>query len=101
MARRARRKFTEEQKAEAVRMVLEGRTVAEVARSLDLTATSLAKWVKAAEVDRRQDENGPLMTSERRELAELRRKNRRLEQEAAFLKKAAAFFAKESDPRTR
>lgn len=52
-AARARRQFTDEFKAGAVRLVLdEGKTVAEVARDLDLTASALSGWVRQARADR-------------------------------------------------
>ena len=56
-AKRARRKFTDEFKAGAVRLVLvEGKTVAEVARDLDLTPSALGGWVKHARRSRRRQE---------------------------------------------
>lgn len=98
MARRKRRTFTEQQKAEAVRICRRsGKTTAEVARDLDLSENSLRKWVKQAEVDNvGPTEGGPLTSEEREELRRLRRQNRELQMERDFLKKAAAFFAKES-----
>lgn len=95
-ANRARRQFTDEFKAGAVRLVLdEGKTVAQVARDLDLTASALAGWVKQARADRDGGKSG-LTTDERAELARLRKDNRELKLERDLLKKAAAFFAKES-----
>ncbi len=94
--KRARRSFTEEFKAGAVRLVLEeGKTVAQVARDLDLTQSALGGWVKQARADRSHGKTG-LTTAEREELATLRRENRQLRMEREILKKAAAFFAKES-----
>lgn len=94
--RRQRRSFTDEFKKGAVRLVLdEGKTVAQVARDLDLTASALAKWVEQARADRSKGKTG-LTTDERAELARLRKENRELQMERALLKKAAAFFAKES-----
>jgi len=93
---RARREFTDEFKAGAVRLVLdEGKTVAQVARDLDLTASALAGWVKRARADRDGGKSG-LTTEERAELAKLRKENRELKMERDLLKKWAAFFAKES-----
>ena len=93
---RDRRSFTEEFKAGAVRLVLEeGKTVAEVARDLDLTASALGNWVKQARADRSKGKTG-LTTAEREELASLRKEVRSLRMERDFLKKAAAFFAKEN-----
>ncbi len=94
--RRKRRSFTAEFKVEAVRLVLEeGKTVGQVARDLDLTETALRTWVERARADRGQGKAGALTTAEREELARLRKENRQLQMERDFLKKAAAFFAKE------
>jgi transposase len=94
--KRAKRSFTDEYKAGAVRLVLdEGKTVAEVARDLDLTASTLATWVKHARADRTKGKTG-LTTEERAELTQLRKQVRELQMERDILKKAAAFFAKES-----
>ena len=97
MSRRRRRTFTAEQKADAVRLVqTSGRSVYQVARDLDLSETALRSWVKQAEVDAGQGPPGALTTEQLAELRELRGENRRLRMERDFLKKAAAFFAKES-----
>jgi transposase len=101
MARRKRRKYTAEQKADAVRLVREVGNLAKVARDLELTETSLRSWVKQADIDEGHGPDGALTTEERDELRRLRRENHTLEQERDFLKKAAAFFAKEQDRRTR
>ncbi len=94
--RRKRRSFTDEFKAGAVRLVLdEGKTIAQVARDLDLTASAIAGWVKQARADRSKGKTG-LTTEERAELAKLKKENRELRMERDILKKAAAFFAKES-----
>jgi transposase len=94
--RRARRQFTDEFKASAVRLVLdEGKTVGAAARDLDLTETALREWVKRARADRTHGRTG-LTTAEREELARLRKENRILQEERDILKKAAAFFAKQS-----
>ncbi len=92
--RRARRQFTDEFKAGAVRLVLdEGKSVSATARDLDLTETALREWVKRARADRSHGRTG-LTTAEREELARLRKENRELRTERDILKKAAAFFAK-------
>ena len=93
--RRARRQFSDEFMAGAVRLVLdEGKTVGAVARELDLTPSSLGNWVKQARADRTKGKTG-LTTEERAELARLRKENRELRMERDVLKKAAAFFAKD------
>lgn len=97
-ARRPRRAFTPEFKAEAVRLCHIGdRSIRQVAEDLDLTETALREWVKRAEVDAGLGDAGELTTEERNELKELRKRVKRLEMEREILKKAAAFFAKESE----
>ena len=97
MPRRNRRFFTPEQKADAVRLVRKVGSVSRVAKDLDLTETALRKWVQQAEVDEGRGSDGALTTEEKAELQQLRRENRTLRMERDFLKKAAAFFAKEND----
>jgi transposase len=100
-ARRPRRRFDDEFKAQAVRLVLdEGRTVGAAARALDLTETALREWVKRAQADRTKGRTG-LTTVEREELARLRKENRQLRLEREILKNAAAFFASEPATRSR
>jgi transposase len=97
MRKRRRRSFTREFKTEAVRLCEVGdRNVAQVAKDLDLTETALRKWVKRAEMDGGKGPPGALTTDEREELMRLRRECKRLQMEREILKKAAAFFAKES-----
>jgi transposase len=97
MAKRKRRAFTTEFKAEAVRVVREsGKSVPTVARELDLTETALRSWVRQAEVDAGRGAPGALTSEEREELGRLRRETRTLRMEREILKNAAAFFAKES-----
>ena len=79
-----------------MRLVLdEGKTVATAARDLDLTESSLRNWVEQARADRTHGKTG-LTTSEREELARLRKELRIVQEEREILKKAAAFFAKQS-----
>lgn len=101
MPRRARRTYTPEQKADAVRLVHETGNLAKVARDLDLTESSLRNWVKQAEIDDGRGPEGALTSEERKELTRLRRQVRTLEMERDFAKKAAAFFAKDLDRPTR
>lgn len=97
MERRKRRQFTPEFKAEAVRLVVEEkRPVATVARELGIWGTSLSQWVEQAQADRGEGKPGALTSVEREELAALRREVRTLRMEREILKKATAFFAKES-----
>jgi transposase len=94
---RTRRNFTDEFKAGAVALVLEeGKTPAQVVKDLDLTASSLSKWLEQARADKGKSTRGTLTTEEKEELARLRKENRVLPLEREILKKAAAFFAKEN-----
>ena len=93
--RRARRQFSDEFKASAVRLVLEeGRTVGAVARELDLTPSALGLWVQHERAERSHGKTG-MTKAEREELSALRKENRILREEREILKKAAAFFAKQ------
>ena len=97
MAKRKRRKFTAEFKADAVRLVMSGgKTIAEVTKQFDLTETALREWVKRAEADDGKGPPGALTTAERVELIDLRKRLKRAEMERDILKKATAFFAKEN-----
>src|SRR6266513_2342689 len=97
MGKRKRRTFTDEFKADAVRLCKAGgQSIGQVAKRLDLTETALRAWVRRADVDAGRGPAGALTTAEREELSELRRRVKRLEMEREILKKAAAFFAKEN-----
>ncbi len=97
MARRKRRKFTPQFKADAVRLVTTGaKTIAAVTEEFDLTETALRDWVKRAEADEKKGTPSSLTTTERSELIELRKRVKRAEMERDILKKAVAFFAKEN-----
>ncbi len=92
---RTRRSFTAEFKADAVALVLdEGRTIADVGRSLGIGESNLGNWVRQVRIDRGEREG--LTTSERAELAELRKENAPLRMERDLLKRATAFWVKES-----
>ena len=89
------RKFSPEFREEAARMVVDtSRPIADVARELGINETSLGNWVRAYREKHAGDEPA-LQLSERARLRELERRNRELEMENAFLKKAAAYFARE------
>ena len=97
MAKRKRRKFTDEFKADAVRLcTVGGQSVGDVAKNLGVLETSLRDWVKRSEIEAGKGPAGALTAVEREELGELRRRVKRLEMEREILKKAAAFFAKEN-----
>lgn len=88
MAKRKRRAFSPGFKADAVRFCQAGdRSVAQVAKDLDLTETALREWVKRAGVDAAGGTPEVLTTDEREELARLRRDNKRLLTERDILEK--------------
>ena len=88
-------KYTQECKDEAVELVISsGRPIAEIARNLGVNEGTLANWVNTAKKSGKLKEK-PLDTEERAELRELRKRTR-LKMERDFLKKAAAWFAKEN-----
>lgn len=92
---RVRRSFTDEFKSDAVSMVLDDeRRVIDVAEALGVGDGTLGNWVRQARTDRGQREG--LTTLEKAELAALRRDNARLRMERDLLKRATAFWVKES-----
>jgi transposase len=95
--KRQRRSFTPEFKAEIVDLCQRGdRSVGQVAKDFDLTETAVREWVKQAGRDAGTRQDGGLTSSERSELSQLRRENRRLREDVEILKRATAFFAKET-----
>ena len=95
MEKTVRRKFTDEFKEEAVKLVTsQGYKVSEAARNLGIHATQLRRWVKSKSPD--MSPTTTSMVQLQAELKQLKRENERLRMEREILKKAAAFFAKES-----
>lgn len=93
-----RKKYTKEFKLDAVRLVTDqGYSRSEATRNLGINAGMLGRWVQESEADREEAFRGNgKRTAEQEELRSLREENRRLKLEREILKKAAAFFAKES-----
>jgi transposase len=95
-APRQRRSFTPEFKSEIIELCQRGdRSVGQVAKDFDLTETAVREWVRQAERDAGTRHDG-LTTDERQELIHLRRDCRRLREDVEILKRATAFFAKET-----
>ena len=93
-----RPQYPPEFRAEAIRLVREGgRTPQQLAKDLGCTSETIRNWLKQAERDEGQRTDG-LTSLEREELRRLRAENRVLRMERDLLKKATAFFAKDSDP---
>jgi transposase len=96
--KRKRRKFSAEYKAETVRLIQRsGKSIGKMAVELGIAETALRRWIEQAEVEAGRGPDGALKRTEREELVELRRENQRLRLEREILKKATAFFAKESE----
>lgn len=95
-AKRPRRKFSDEFKRDAVEIVnSSGKSIAQVARELGIYDSTLGSWVKQDEINRGVRDG--VSTSEREEVTELRRENARLRMERELLKRAVAFWVRESD----
>jgi transposase len=93
---RARQKYTDAYKAEAVELVTNsGRPIAEIARDLGVHDGTLGNWMNMAK-KRGEIKDKPLDINERARLKELEDENRRLKMEREILKKAAAWFASQS-----
>lgn len=80
---------------EIIALALKGRSPTELAREFEPTEQTIRNWVAQHQRDRGERSDG-LSSSEREELARLKRENRRLREDREILKKAAAFFARET-----
>ena len=93
MAKRPRRKFSKQFKRDAVSLIeTSGKNLSQIARELGVRSGLLSAWREAVEAERKTG----LGTDELEELKRLRRDNDRLKMEVEILKKATAFFARES-----
>jgi transposase len=90
--------YPPEFRAEAIRLVRSGGLAqSQVARDLGVSTFTLRNWLRQTEIDAGEREG--LTTEEREELRRLRKENKLLREEREILKKAAAFFARETDLR--
>ena len=95
--KKKRRKFTDEFKDEAVKLVLEqGYQISEAARNLGIHANLLGRWKREYEDGGNGSSDTGSAVAMRAELNRLRKENKRLKMEREILKKAATFFARES-----
>ena len=92
---RTRPPYPPEFRRQMVELVRSGRSPEALSREFEPTAQSIRNWVEQADLDEGLRSDG-LTTAEREELRRLRRDNRRLREERAILKKAAAWFARET-----
>jgi transposase len=90
-----RQRYPPEFRARMVELVRAGRSPAALAREFEPTAQAIGRWVQQADRDEGRRADG-MTTAERTELQQLRRENARLREERAILKKAAAWFARET-----
>jgi len=88
--------YTPEFRQQMVELVRSGRTPEDLSREFEPTAQTIHNWVRQADRDEGRRHDGTT-SAEREELKQLRRENRRLKQEQEILKKAAAWFARETD----
>jgi len=91
----ARREYSPEFRRQIIELHRAGRSVAELAREFEPGEQTIRNWIRQAEIDEGGREG--LTTEDREELRRLRRENRQLKLEREILKKAAAWFARESD----
>ncbi len=92
---RSRPPYPDEFKRQIVELHRAGRSVMSLSREFEPTEMTIRSWIKQAELDAGERTDG-LTTEERAELRKLRRDNRRLREERDILKKAAAWFARET-----
>ena len=93
--RRPRRSFSDEYKAEVIELCrTSGKPIAQVCRDLGISETAVRRWIAQAEID--AGRRPGLTTDEHAELVVLRKENRVLREERDILKRATAFFARET-----
>jgi transposase len=95
-AGKTRPPYAPEFRRRLVELVRSGRTPESLSHEFEPTAQTIRNWMRQADLDEGRRSDG-LTTEERQELVRLRRENRVLREEREILKKAAAWFARESD----
>jgi len=98
--RKSQKRYPAELQQQVVRLVQSGRKPKELAREYEPSEQTIRNWVKQAELDEGSRSDG-LTTEERQELARLRRENARLREEREILSKAAAWFAQETEKKSK
>ena len=96
MAGRRRGRYPPEYKERIVELVRAGRSPGSVGREFEPSEQTIRNWVKHADLDEGRRSDG-LTTEARKEMSELKREVKRLRMERDILKKAAAWFARESE----
>ena len=95
-----RKRYSAELQQELVRLARTGRSAEELGREFEPSAQAIRNWVKRAELDEGSRTDG-LKSEDREELARLRRENARLREEREILSKAAAWFAQETEKKSK
>ena len=93
---RTRSPYSPEFRRRLVELARSGRSLSSLAREFEPSVETIRNWVRQADLDEGHRDDG-LTTTEQQELRRLRRENRRLREERDILKKAAAWFARETD----
>lgn len=91
--------YPKEFRQKIVELYHSGRSARQLAREFEPCHQTIRRWVKQAEIDDGQRDDG-LTTDEKEKLRKLRAENRQLKEERKILKKAAAWFAQETNPTT-
>ena len=95
MSDKKRRKYTDEEKADAVRLVnVSGQGIARTARELGIAENTLWNWVNQARIDAGEGSEDTYTSEEKVEIRRLRKELKRVTMERDFLKKVSAYFAK-------
>ena len=89
-------RYPDEYRQQILDLVRAGRTADELAKEFEPTAQTIRNWIKQSELDQGQRQDG-LTSDEKAELTRLRKENKQLRLEREILKKAAAWFAQESE----